>query len=297
VKVGRVSISSIREGLGGIFSTFRIKDPVKRGIVESTTLIEKMLRTLESSRRSLETLAEEYKKRVKTPGQESEIARIIDEEVKNIYAYLSLITKTIHDLTRVKYRLETLFYIEEPLKVIPEILTELKNIEPELEKINPQLLTHIRALEQRVASILAVTSPVNNIGVTLQLPPSRESETSQQTVPTKLQSTNNIVSSSKIAEKESRVERSIIKPLEAQNTPIDIRQQVLEPTQKHVEVEASLIEIPLHVLEQWVLNELKITAGILDLGVFEKKYGVSRKRVLEALASLEAKGLVKIRRR
>jgi len=290
-----MSISSMRAGLGGIFSSFRIKDPVKRGLLESTTLIEKMLRTLESSRRSLESLAEEYKRRVKTPGQESEIARIIDEEVRNIYAYLSLITKTIHDLTRVKYRLETLFYIEEPLKVIPEILAELKNIEPELEKINPQLLTHIRTLEQRVASILAVTSPVSNIGVTLQPPLSRESEKLQQVLTAKLQSTSDIVSSSKITEKESKVERGTAKPLEAQNTPI--RQQALESTQRSVEVEASVIEVPLHVLEQWVLNELKITAGILDLSVFEKKYGVSRKRVLEALASLEAKGLVKIRRR
>jgi len=292
-----VSISSIRGGLGGIFSPFRVKDPVKRGILESTTLIEKMLRTLESSKRSLESLAEEYKRRVKTPGQESEIARIIDEEVKNIYAYLSLITKTIHDLTRVKYRLETLFYIEEPLKVIPEILTELKNIEPELEKINPQLLTHIRTLEQRVASILAVTSPVNNIGVTLQFSPSRESETSQQAVTTRLQSTSSIVSSSKITEKENKMEGNTVKTLKTQNAPTDIRQQASEFAQRHVEIEASVIEIPLHVLEQWVLNELKITAGILDLSVFEKKYGVSRKKVLEALASLEAKGLVKIKRR
>jgi hypothetical protein len=55
--------------------------------------------------------------------------------------------------------------------------------------------------------------------------------------------------------------------------------------------------IPLHIVEDWVLQELKINSGVIDLRVFEAKYGVSKKLVLEALNSLESKNLIRIRRK
>ncbi|MEM4826765.1 MAG: hypothetical protein QXK07_01815, partial [Desulfurococcaceae archaeon] len=57
------------------------------------------------------------------------------------------------------------------------------------------------------------------------------------------------------------------------------------------------VNVPLNVVEQWILLELKQTAGILDLSAFEKKYGVPRALVLEALRSLESKSVVKVRRK
>lgn len=299
-----MSTSSIKGGLSSFFSLLRVKDPVKREILESTMLIDRMLRTLESSRRSLESLADEYKRRAKVPGQDGEISRIIEEEVNNIFAYLSLITKTLHDLTRVKYRLETLAYIEEPLKVIPEILAELRSIEPELEKINPQLLTHIKMLEQRVTSILAVTSPVSignfstaNTYSQQQHAEIKEVKFTHTSVP-KDQSTSQSVSmpvSTVKATKGSNVERQKSRSPVAQNTATSTKQLLKEPTVNLHKSES--VSLPLHIIEQWILNELKITAGILDLGIFEKKYGISRERILEALSSLEAKGLIKIRRK
>jgi len=294
-----MSLSSVKEGLSSFFSTFRTKDPVKRGIVESTTLIDRMLKTLESSRRSLESLIEEYKRRARAPGQDSEVSKIIEDEVRNVFAYLSLITKTIHDLTRVKYRLETLFYIEEPLKAIPEILVELKNIEPELEKINPQLLAHIKMLEQRVTSILAITSPtsISSIPTHLLQQPSVEtkSKTPSQLIKPRSQNTATLADKAVIESKVSV--KQPLKPIETRNKSQSAELQVQEPTIEKQLVEQSSASLPLHVIEQWILNELKVTAGILDLGIFEKKYGVSRGKILEALASLEAKGLIKIRRK
>jgi sugar-specific transcriptional regulator TrmB len=293
-----MSTSSIKGGLGSFFSALRIKDPVRRGIIDSTTLIDRMLKTLESSRRSLESLAEEYNRRAKAPGQDSEVSKIIEDEVKNIYGYLSLITKTIHDLTRVKYRLETLFYIEEPLKVIPEILAELKSIEPELEKINPQLLAHIKMLEQRVTSILAITSPSTITSTPLQLAQSTGVEISEReplrSGELKTQTARAVtISASK--ETATAVKQAYKSPSTPEKSPT-----TETPLQVHVAEKQPLNtsdSLPLHIIEEWILNELKVTAGILDIGVFEKKYGIPRSRILEALSSLETRGLVKIRRK
>jgi ribosomal silencing factor RsfS len=287
----------VKGGLSSFFSTFRIKDPVKRGILDSTTLIDRMLKTLESSRRSLEALAEEYKRRAKTPGQDSEVSRIIEDEVRNIFAYLSLITKTIHDLTRVKYRLETLFYIEEPLKAIPEILVELKNIEPELEKINPQLLAHIKMLEQRVTSILAITSPSSVSSTPIYTPQPTSPEISERD--TSRSNESKAYTASTVVSKTVKERAEIVKTYKSpvtleKSSNIEIQR---EPTIEKQHAGTPQANLPLHIIEQWILGELKVTAGILDIGVFERKYGVPRERILEALSSLEAKGLVKIRRK
>lgn len=288
-----MSTSAIKGGFASFFSILRSRDPAKREILESIVLIEKMLRSLESTRKSLETLAEEYKKKAKTPGQDSEIAKIIEEEAKNVHAYLSLITKTVHDLTRVKYRLETLTHIEEPLKVIPEILRELKNIEPELERINPQLLTHIKMLEQRVTSILVATSPAlqNNTSVYYQLRAGEAENSIAQQAPVQ----HKHISSEQTSTSSKREVAS-----EKQATPLtttppgSILKEHVSELRKEVRESNTL---PLHIIEQWVLNELKITAGVLDLGIFAKKYGVPREKILEALYSLEKKGLIRIRRK
>ncbi|MEM4933258.1 MAG: hypothetical protein QXN82_00160, partial [Desulfurococcaceae archaeon] len=70
-------------------------------------------------------------------------------------------------------------------------------------------------------------------------------------------------------------------------------QEVLKDTVKAV-VESS---VPLHVVEQWLLNELKVSGGVLDIRLFEKKYGVTREVVLEAIRSLEARNIIRVRRR
>ncbi|MEM4934129.1 MAG: hypothetical protein QXN82_04630, partial [Desulfurococcaceae archaeon] len=119
-----------------LYSVFKSRDPLKREILQSAGIIDRMLRSLETSKKNLETAIEEHKKKLKVQGDDKELAKIIDDEIRNIYGYLSMITKTIYDLARVKYRLETLFYVEEPLKIIPEVLEELRSVEPVIEKIN-----------------------------------------------------------------------------------------------------------------------------------------------------------------
>ena len=295
----------------GIFSRFismfRSRDPLRKEILRAASILERMLRSLEASKKNLESSIEEHKKRLKVESNDKELAKIIDEEVRNIYGYLSMITKTIYDLVRVKYRLETLFYVEEPLQILPEVLDELRSIEPAIEKINPQLINQIKALEQRVASLMALSSSYIP-GISSVPPSSLSTESSRQA--------SEVV---KVVAQPPKIEKSATSSV---TTPITIAEstreprpakkaefvQALSPTSKHQEEKAprevdnstlTLVEtnVPLHVIEQWVLSELKVSGGVLDLKLFERKYGVKRDLVLEALRSLEAKNLVRVRRK
>lgn len=286
-----MSIATGTGVLGRFLSIFRAKDPLKREIVYSINTIDKILRSLEVTKKSLEAVAEEHKKRIKASDGDKEFTKILEEETRNIHGYLNLMTKSIYDLMRVKYRLETLFYVEEPLKVLPEVLEELRSVEPVIEKINPQLLSQIRTLEQKVAGLLAMSS-MNTPALYSALPSTSAHDQQVQKqhqvspVPEKSAQISNKTTVQLIQEYESLQPPS--KPLSKQS----IMQSA--PTAPIIKQE---VNVPLNVVEQWILLELKQTAGILDLSAFEKKYGVPRALVLEALRSLESKNVVKVRRK
>ncbi len=296
-----------------LYSVFKSRDPLKREILQSAGIIDRMLRSLETSKKNLETAIEEHKKKLKVQGDDKELAKIIDDEIRNIYGYLSMITKTIYDLARVKYRLETLFYVEEPLKIIPEVLEELRSVEPVIEKINPQLINQIKALEQRVASIMALSSSyIPGISSIPQQPVSAKIDVSEQKRAKSVEReamelragekplesvARNLVKSTELKREETvsavTVRKAEAAPIPSTSERSKPEQEVLKDTVKAV-VESS---VPLHVVEQWLLNELKVSGGVLDIRLFEKKYGVTREVVLEAIRSLEARNIIRVRRR
>jgi hypothetical protein len=278
-----MSLATSQSIFGKLFGAFKPKDPLKREIAESINTIEKMLRALEITKKSLETISEEHKKRLKITESDRELSRIIEEEVRNVRGYIDLIAKSIYDLMRIKYRLETIFYVEEPLKILPEVLEELKNLEPVIEKVNPQLLSQVRMLEQRVAGILAMSS----IGMpTIQQTYSSGQQIEERAKHAEVQVTTR-------AEKEPQVARDAALASKDQQLPAQVSIHASSAPQAPI---SQVISVPLSVVEQWILHELSITAGILDVRAFEKKYGVSRDTILEALKSLEAKNLVKVKR-
>lgn len=269
-----------------LFSVFKTGDPLKREIMYSINTIERMVRSLEVTRKNLEAVAEEHKKRTKISGGDRELAKILEEETRNIQGYLNLMTKSIYDLTRVKYRLETILYVEEPLRVLPEVLEELRNIEPVIEKINPQLLSQIKSLEQRVAGLLAVSSmasPVPYVPSTIEQKMEQGIQSNEATAIRTSPRTTAEKPQAVKTQKESELARA--PPPQAEPAP------AIQPTY------TLRSDVPLNVVEQWILLELRQTAGVLDLSTFERKYGVSRSLVLEALRSLESKNLVKVKRR
>ncbi|MEM4487554.1 MAG: hypothetical protein QXK88_01935 [Desulfurococcaceae archaeon] len=288
--------------LSRFLSLFKNRDPAKKELVQSVTMLDKLLRSLEISRKNLEAVAEEHRKKMRSQGDDKELTKILDEEVKNIYGYLSMLTKTVYDLTKVKYRLETLFYVEEPLKVIPEVLEELKAIEPSIEKINPQLINQVRALEQRVASIMSMSSPYIPGLTSTTLISSYSTEQRSPYSNRKVQAPPQVKPSPTTQPKGEKAPSSSLQQEKKKEEPLqapvaqapDKKQETAALQQPQVQVNFS---VPLHIVEQWLLNELRVTAGILDISVFEKKYGVPRNVVLEALSSLESKKLVQVKRR
>lgn len=313
-----MAISASNEGIfSKLFSVFKSRDPLRREIFQSASIIDRLLRSLEASRKNLEAAIDEHKKRLKIQGDDKELAKIIDEEIKNIYGYLSMITKTVYDLARVKYRLETLFYVEEPLKILPEVLEELRSVEPIIEKINPQLINQIKALEQRVASIMAMSSSyIPGISsVPQQLASSLVSSSVKEQK--QVRNVSEEIANANIGEKSLQVPTSNVakraeperKAVNASSTKKAELVQVPTLSEKQKVGQGNLKEItedskatigsgiPLNVIEQWILNELKISSGILDIKLFEKKYGVKRDAILEALRSLEAKNTIRVRRK
>jgi len=291
-----VSLSGSRAGfLGRLLGVFKPKDPLVRNIEESIVLMDRMIRSIESSRKSLEMTLEEHKRKMKLSGaQDKELQEIIDEENRNIMGYLNLFTKVYYDLTRVRLRLETITQVQEPMKVLPEVLEELKRIEPEVEKINPQLVSLIRMIEQKVGSIQVSTNsssvPQLYTGKYTRLTTSTTSEPLVRQVDS-------------TAGRQSEREANGASPGKTLPLPpVDITPPENPPLQAEAlslqrqSEGGSINDVPVNIVEQWILAELRSKAGILDVQSFATRYRVTREKVYEALRRLEEKGLVKLKR-
>jgi len=305
-------------GIFGLFaSIFKSKDPFKKELTQSLNILERMLRTLEASKKNLESVMEEHKKKINLYSSDHEMGKILSDEIHNINGYISVINKAIYDLIKVKYRLETLFYVEEPLKELPTIAEELKSIEPIIEQINPQLLNNIKLVEQKVASLMAISS--SYIPGLIPRPPSLQDQgiaKLQQSKPITSAQTMTAVDKPtgvKVEEKQMETTAQVKSAIKASQTvgAVETREapKVLEqPLQQQVAglhgearelFEPALVRsnVPLNVVEEWILHELKLNGGVLNLKLFEAKYGVSKEVVFEALRSLEAKGKIRLRRK
>jgi len=291
-----VSLSGSRVGfLGRLLGVFKPKDPLVRNIEESIVLMDRMIRSIESSRKSLEMTLEEHKRKMKLSGaQDKELQEIIDEENRNIMGYLNLFTKVYYDLTRVRLRLETITQVQEPMKVLPEVLEELKRIEPEVEKINPQLVSLIRMIEQKVGSIQVSTN---------------SSSVPQLYTGKYTRLTTSVAGEPLVRQVDSTAGRQSEKEVNGASPgktlplpPVDITppenpplQAEALPLQRQSEG-GSTNDVPVNIVEQWILAELRSKAGILDVQSFAARYRVTREKVYEALRRLEEKGLVKLKR-
>ncbi|WP_042667082.1 hypothetical protein [Desulfurococcus amylolyticus] len=288
---------SITGSRGGFFSkllwAFKPKDPFVRNIEESIVLMDRMIRSIEASKRSLEITLEEHKRKLKLSGvQDKELQEIIDEENRNIMGYLNLFTKVYYDLTRVRLRLETITQVQEPMKVLPEVLEELKRIEPEVEKINPQLVSLIKMIEQKVGSIKVST---DSSSIPQPLINKYMSQKNEEKTPVKpVENIEALVPPATVDER-ARAAVKIPPP-----PPSNNGQQASKPVEVEPEFQRDSIEsrneVPLNIVEQWVLAELRSKAGILDIQYFTSKYRVSRDTVYEVLRRLEEKGLVRLKR-
>jgi len=264
---------------GKLTGLLRARDPMKKSILESVATLDRMIRTIESSKKSLDSVLEEHQKRVKLLNTEGdkEFQDIINEEISNIVGYKTLFEKAILDLARVRYRLETLAYVEEPMKELPAVMEELQRIEPEVAKIAPDLLNQLRSLRKKVEDIIIETA----------------AEPSPSVSGKAVANTAKVAPQPRVEKEES----TLLPP----PPPTDVKVpegniEVKEQPQAIVVKKPEPVEVPLHVVEQWLLDELRSKGGILDVSNFISKYRVKKEAVYLALRSLESKGVIKLKR-
>ncbi|MFZ8791419.1 MAG: hypothetical protein ACO2OS_03955 [Thermosphaera aggregans] len=264
---------------GKLTGLLRARDPMKKSILESVATLDRMIRTIESSKKSLDSVLEEHQKRVKLLNTEGdkEFQDIINEEISNIVGYKTLFEKAILDLARVRYRLETLAYVEEPMKELPAVMEELQRIEPEVAKIAPDLLNQLRSLRKKVEDIIIETAAEPSPSITGKA----------------------VANTAKVAlrPRVEKQESTLLPP--PPPTEVKVPEgniEVKEQPQAIVVEKPEPVEVPLHVVEQWLLDELRSKGGILDVSNFTSKYRVKKEAVYLALRSLESKGVIKLKR-
>jgi division protein CdvB (Snf7/Vps24/ESCRT-III family) len=274
------SMSYSRVGwFGKLTGLLRARDPMKKSILESVATLDRMIRTIESSKKSLDSVLEEHQKRVKLLNTEGdkEFQDIINEEISNIVGYKTLFEKAILDLARVRYRLETLAYVEEPMKELPAVMEELQRIEPEVAKIAPDLLNQLRSLRKKVEDIIIETA----------------AEPSPSVSGKAVAHTAKVAPQSRVEKEESAL---LPPPPPAEVKVPESNIEVKEQPQAIVVKKPEPVEVSLHVVEQWLLDELRSKGGILDVSNFISKYRVKKEAVYLALRSLESKGVIKLKR-
>ncbi len=264
---------------GKLTGLLRARDPMKKSILESVATLDRMIRTIESSKKSLDSVLEEHQKRAKLLNSEGdkEFQDIINEEINNIVGYKTLFEKAILDLARVRYRLETLAYVEEPMKELPAVMEELQRIEPEVAKIAPDLLNQLRSLRKKVEDIIIETAAEPSPGVTGRAPTTVVKTVAQPTV--------------------KKEDPTLLPPPPPSEVKIpETSGGINEQPQAIVVKKPEPVEVPVHVVEQWLLDELRSKGGILDVSNFISKYRVRKEVVYLALRNLESKGVIKLKR-
>ncbi|ABN70368.1 hypothetical protein Smar_1277 [Staphylothermus marinus F1] len=245
---------------GRLFGFFkRSKDPVTRSIYEAIAVLDKMINSIESTKKSLESVHEDHSRRAKLFASEGrkQYEDIFIEELKHIAGLISMFDKVQYDLMRVRYRLETLTLVEEPIRLLPEVIQELQSLKPEVEKIAPELSTMLMEVERKVTSIIASSNISSIAGV--------------------VGYKDNIQVDDKNAP-----EKLPIPPLPPENQP--------EPSAVQ---EYNLV--PLAIVKKWILDEIRTSGGVFVIKDFIKKYKVPKHLVYDALRKLEEEGRIRLR--
>ncbi len=260
-----LSMGGGRGLLGWIGSLFKRtpKDPISKNIYEAITVIDRMITSIDFTRRSLIEAQEEHSRKAKQFASEGkkQYEEIFLRELEHIGGILSMLEKTRVDLVRIKTRLSTIATMERPLKELPEVIEELRNLRPQVEKIMPQLTLMITEVERKVQDVIVSTN-IPNISLDYA---------------TKYQPVKSI-----------REEKTSVKlpPLPPESKPKSSQktQAIATPS------------ISLSTIKKWLIYEIKNSGGILDINAFTRKYGVSKSIVLLALKQLEKEGRIRLSR-
>jgi len=240
------------------------RDSVSRNIRDALVVLDRMASFIDSAKKNLENMYEEHRVRAKAVAEKGkrEYEEIFLEELKHISSLISMFSKVHYDIMRVRYRLETITAVEEPMRLLPEIIQELEAIKPEVERIAPELATMLLEVERKVNSVMSSSD---------------------------IASLSNMINASKGKSVKEKAVKENLPPLPPSEEPINDR-EALEPEPVALEN-----NVPLSVVKKWVLEEIKSNGGVFVISDFVKKYGVPTHVVRMALKKLEMEGYIKSR--
>ncbi|MEZ0393537.1 MAG: hypothetical protein ABWK00_00595 [Desulfurococcaceae archaeon] len=267
---------------------FKPKDPYARNIYDAIAMIDKMMGVLDGTRKELEITLEDYGKRAEMASRDGkkEFREIFDEEMNHISGLLRLLSKVYYELAKIKLRLKTITIIEEPMKLMPEIVNELHALRPEVERIAPELSSMLAEVERKVESIMVV-SDLRSLAKVY----SGESAPSQRPA-----------GEAERAKWASDASPAPLPPLPPTISPSksDVEktgtQQRAMVVAAQAEAQPARSPAPPHVIDQWIYNEIMERGGVLDVEYVAQRYGLAKDEVLKSVARLEERGLVKVRR-
>ncbi len=262
-----LSVGGGRGFIGRIANIFRRspRDPISKKIYEAISVIDRMITSIDITKRSLTQASEEHSRRAKQFADEGrkQYEEIFLQELEHIGGILSILEKSRVDLIRIKTRLSTIASMERPLRELPEVIEELRVLRPQVEKIMPQLTLMMTEVERKVQDIIATTNVPNLPSIPYT------STTSYAGKP--------VVESSRTGK---------LPPLPPKTTPSKL-------------VNSSSIATPtvsVNLVKKWLIHEIKSSGGVLDIGSFTRKYNVSKSIVFHALRQLEKEGKIRLAR-
>ncbi len=231
-------------------------------LMKTLHLLDRMIKDLDATYNRMEKRYEDLSRKAKDAALrgDRDNHNIFINEMNEISKFLALVFHAKKSLTQIKIRLETMVEMGDTFDLLPEILAEISNLKPLLARVTPDILDKMTELEKSVASILSETSIPNLYGT--------------------------------------------IKPKKTETTTNKaINLEELLPPKKPIETRVALStgyrvgsNISKSVVKKWLLEEIMITNGFLDIEAFVRKYNVSKEIVLEALSELSREGRIVLKR-
>lgn len=227
-------------------------------IMKTVQLLNRMISDLEVTRRRMEDRYDDLERKAREAALkgDKDNHNIFINEMSEISKFIALVIQAKKSLMQIKLRLETMLDMGNTLDMLPDIISELSTLKPLLARITPDLLDKMTELEKSVINIMSSTSLPNLYG---KVEPKKETVT-QKIDLKELLPPNNIPTKTAIATQALRASR-----------------------------------VSLTVIKKWLLEEIRLTNGFIQLESFARKYGVPKEAVIEALHELSDEGKIVIK--
>lgn len=234
------------------------RDARSPAIMKTVQLLNRMISDLEVTRRRMEDRYNDLERKAREAALkgDKDNHNIFINEMSEISKFIALVIQAKKSLMQIKLRLETMLDMGNTLDMLPEIISELSTLKPLLARITPDLLDKMTELEKSVINIMSSTSLPNLYG---KVEPKKETVTRKIDLK-ELLPPNNIPTKTAIATQEFRASR-----------------------------------VSLTVIKKWLLEEIRLTNGFIQLESFARKYGVPKEAVIEALHELSDEGKIIIK--